>query len=151
MHRARWQRSDKTNQFDNPKFVDFHETLINGSFDSGAIDLLRLESGGHAIAYLYNLKHSGHVSFYLSGVDYDLARSYRPGLLAHWLAIERYLAGGERVYDFLMGQNQYKERLSTDRAEMIDLVFWRPKFALDLEHTLRRVRQLASRRIVQDK
>jgi hypothetical protein len=148
LHRTRWQRGDKPSQFDNPKFVAFHETLINSSFDSGAIDLLRLESGGHAIAYLYNLKSGGHVSFYLSGIDYALARSFHPGLLAHWLAIERYISEGERAYDFLMGQNQYKERLSTDRAEMIDLVFWRPNFVLDLEHMLRRVRQYASRRIV---
>jgi hypothetical protein len=79
-----------------------------------------------------------------------LARKFHPGMLAHWLAIERYLSDGESVYDFLMGQNQYKERLSTDRAEMIDLVFWRPKLALDLEDFLRRVRQLVSRHVIQD-
>ena len=150
LHRAKWQNSDKTTQFDNPKFVAFHESLITRSFDSGAIDLLRLESGGHAIAYLYNLKSGGHVSFYMSGIDYALARKFHPGMLAHWLAIERYLSDGESVYDFLMGQNQYKERLSTDRAEMIDLVFWRPKLALDLEDFLRRVRQLVSRHAIQN-
>jgi len=151
LHRARWPRDGKPTQFDNPKFVAFHETLINSSFDSGSIDLLRLESGGVAIAYLYNLKSGGHVSFYMSGIDYALARRFHPGMLAHWLAIERYLSNGEKVYDFLMGQNQYKERLSTDRAEMIDLVFWRPKPALDLEDFLRRVRQLVSRHVIHDK
>ena len=151
LHRARWPTGDKPTQFDNPKFVAFHELLINRSFDSGAIDLLRLESGGHALAYLYNLKSGGHVSFYMSGIDYALARRFHPGMLAHWLAIERYLSNGEKVYDFLMGQNQYKERLSTDRAEMIDLVFWRPKLALDLEDFLRRARQLVSRHVIQDK
>jgi hypothetical protein len=34
---------------------------------------------------------------------------------------------------------------------MIDLVFWRPKLALDLEDFLRRVRQLVSRHVIQDK
>ena len=143
LHRARWQRGNKPTQFDNPKFVAFHETLIDSAFDQGSVDLLRLESGGQAIAYLYNLKANGHISFYLSGIDYARARAFHPGLLAHWLAIERYLSEGERIYDFLMGQNQYKERLSTDCAEMIDLVFWRPKFALDVEHMIRRFRQNA--------
>lgn len=151
LHRARWQTGNQPTQFDNPKFVAFHESLITRSFDSGAIDLLRLESGGHVIAYLYNLKSGGHVSFYMSGIDYALARNFQPGMLAHWLAIERYLSNGESVYDFLMGQNQYKERLSTNHAEMIDLVFWRPKLALDLEDLLRRVRQLVSKHVIQDK
>jgi hypothetical protein len=151
LHRARWQSGDKATHFDNPRFVAFHETLINTSFDSGAVDLLCLKSGDHPIAYLYNLKSNGHVSFYLSGIDYALARSFRPGLLAHWLAIERYISEGERVYDFLMGYNQYKERLSTDHSEIIDLVFWRPKFALNLEHMLRRVRQFASCHNFEDK
>jgi CelD/BcsL family acetyltransferase involved in cellulose biosynthesis len=102
LHRARWPRDGKPTQFDNPKFVAFHETLINSSFDSGSIDLLRLESGGVAIAYLYNLKSGGHVSFYLSGIDYALARKFHPGMLAHWLAIERYLSNGGSAYDFLM-------------------------------------------------
>ena len=145
LHRARWRSDGMPTQFDNPKFVAFHETLINSSFDSGSIDLLRLESGGAAIAYLYNLKFKGHISFYLSGIDYALARNMRPGMLAHWLAIERYLSNGESVYDFLMGHNQYKEHLSTDCAEMIDLVFWRPKLTLDLEDFLRRARQRVSR------
>ena len=151
LHRARWPSDVKPTQFDNPKFVAFHETLINSSFESGSIDLLRLESGGVAIAYLYNLKFNGHISFYLSGIDYGLARDFHPGMLAHWLAIERYLSDGEDVYDFLMGQNQYKERLSTDRAEMIDLVFWRPKLTLDLEDFLRRVRQRVYRHFVKNK
>jgi hypothetical protein len=137
LHRARWPSSRKLIGFDNPKFVGFHENLIRASFDSGDIDLLRLSAGEKPIAYLYNLKSKGHIGFYLSGIDYSIAEQFRPGMLAHWLAIEHYLSAGANTYDFLAGQNLYKERLCTHQQEMLDLIFWRPRPLLRLENAIR--------------
>ena len=140
LHRARWPSGKKLIGFDNPKFVAFHENLINGSFGSGDIDLFRLSAGDKPIAYLYNLKFKGHIGFYLSGIDYSTAERYRPGMLAHWLAIEHYLSAGANTYDFLAGQNLYKERLCTNQREMFDLIFWRPRPLLRLENTIRNLK-----------
>jgi len=147
LHRARWPSGKNLVGFDNPKFVRFHENLIRGSFGSGEIDLLRLSAGEKPIAYLYTLKFKGHIGFYLSGIDYSTAEKYRPGMLAHWLAIEHYLAAGANTYDFLAGQNLYKERLCTNQREMLDLVFWRPRPLLRLENTIRNLRAAVQGRI----
>ena len=140
LHRARWPSGKKLTGFDNQKFVAFHEHLIRSSFDSGDIDLFRLSAGEKPIAYLYNLKFKGHIGFYLSGIDYSTAEKYRPGMLAHWLAIEHYLSAGANTYDFLAGQNHYKERLCTNQREMLDLIFWRPRPLLRLENTIRNLK-----------
>lgn len=140
LHRARWPSGKKPIGFDNPRFVGFHENLIRGSFDSGDIDLLQLSAGEKPIAYLYNLKFKGHIGFYLSGIDYSTAEKYRPGMLAHWLAIEYYLSAGANTYDFLAGQNLYKERLCTNQQEMLDLIFWRPRPLLRLENAIRNLK-----------
>ena len=48
---------------------------------------LRLSAGDRVLAYLYCFVSDGHVHFYLSGIDYSTGRQFRPGMLAHWLAI----------------------------------------------------------------
>jgi len=103
--------------------------------------MLRLMAGGKPIAYLYNLKFKGHIGFYLSGVDYSAAEKYRPGMIAHWLAIEHYLASDANTYDFLAGDNLYKERLCTNQREMLDLIFWRPRPLLQLENAIRNIKR----------
>lgn len=138
LHRERWPSVSVPRGFDNPDFVRFHENLISSAFSSGSIDLLKLSAGDQPIAYLYNLKHKGHVGFYLSGIDYRTAERFRPGMLVHWLAIERYLSEGAEVYDFLAGQNIYKERMSTDQYLMTDLIFWRSSPILMVENFIRR-------------
>jgi hypothetical protein len=138
LHRARWPSGKAPTGFDNLNFVRFHETLLSIGFDGGDIDLLRLSVGDQPIAYLYNLKHKGHVGFYLSGIDYGLAEKYRPGMILHWLAIEHYMLEGAEVYDFLAGHSQYKDRLATDRNSMIDLIFWRPRLKLKIENMFRK-------------
>ena len=43
--------------------------------------------------------------------------------------------------DFLAGENAYKERLSTHRDALVDLVLWRNRALLKVEDALRRMRR----------
>jgi len=144
LHRARW-RADRAEPyasgFDNPAFVDFHHRLIGHAFGSGAIQYMRLTAGDRTLAYLYNLVHAGHVHFYLSGIDYAVDEGMRPGLLAHWLAVEHNLAAGHGLYDFLAGDARYKRSLSTHQDRMQWLVLQRPRWRLRLEDIGRHLRQ----------
>jgi CelD/BcsL family acetyltransferase involved in cellulose biosynthesis len=140
-HRRRWSGGLQPSGFDNPLFVAFHRALVQGAFEHGVIEVLCLEAGSRAIAYLYNFRLDGHAYFYLSGIDYEHAEQYRPGMLAHWMAIERYVSMGDRIYDFLAGDNTYKARLCTDQAIQQDWIFWRPSVALRIEDLLRRLRR----------
>lgn len=144
LHRRRWgglSDDPYSSGFDNPAFVDFHRRLITLAFPSGGIQYLRLSAGGQPLAYLYNFVSGGHVQFYLSGIDYGVDPSVKPGLLAHWQAIEHNLASDRSVYDFLAGDARYKRSLSTGQDRTLWLVLQRPRWRLQLEAVARRLKR----------
>lgn len=135
LHRARWGGEDDdphSSGFDNHAFVAFHRRVIELTFPTGGIQYLRLRAGSKVLAYLYNFVAGDRVHFYLSGIDYSDPKA-KPGMLAHWLAIESNLAAGRRVYDFLAGDARYKRNLSTHRSRTLWLVLQRPRWRLQLE------------------
>ncbi len=144
LHRRRWggaQDDPYASGFDNPAFVQFHRRLIELAFPTGGIQYARLLAGDAVLAYLYNFVSDGHVHFYLSGIDYSVDPSVKPGMLAHWLAIEHNLADGREVYDFLAGDARYKRSLSTGRDRTLWLVLQRPRWRLQFEGFARRLKR----------
>lgn len=136
LHRARWAGASGESSesgFDNPAFVAFHRRLISHGFDAGAIEYLHVRAGDTTLAYLYNFVADNRVQFYLSGVDHRIDPALRPGLLAHWAAIERAFAAGRASYDFLAGDARYKRSLSTGSGRTLWLVLQRPRWRLKLE------------------
>lgn len=138
-HQARWTAKGERSGFGIPTFVEFHRELIRQAFPSGHIQLLRCTAGSQAIAYLYNFQLDGRIYFNMSGIDYSYER-FKPGMLAHQLAIEYNLRQGARLYDFLGGASRYKESLSTHGDAQQWLVLWRPRVKLLVEDALRRFR-----------
>ena len=136
LHRARWGGTvgeSLSGGFDNPAFVRFHESLIRRAFPTGGIQYLRLQAGNTVLAYLYNFVSGLNIHFYLSGINYQHEDSLRPGMLAHWQAIESNLKAGKKVYDFLAGEARYKRSLSTFEDRALWLVLQRPRLTLRLE------------------
>ncbi len=145
LHRARWGGADDGPQasggFDNRRFVAFHRRVIELEFAAGRIQYLRLRAGDAVLAYLYNFVVGDRVHFYLSGVNYELDPKTKPGMLAHWLAIESNLAAGRRRYDFLAGDARYKRNLCTDSSRTLWLVLQRPRWRLQFEASGRRLKR----------
>lgn len=140
LHRTRWGSGPANTGFDNPRFMQFHRGLIRDGFDAGHVELLRISAGQTVLSYLYNFLLDGRVYFYLGGVNYDVDVKFKPGMVAHLLAIERHLASGSRVYDFLAGRNRYKESMSTHSASQEWLVLQRPRLRLHVERAVRTLR-----------
>jgi Acetyltransferase (GNAT) domain len=141
LHQVRWNQFGKFDGFANPTFSEFQHGLVQTCFDNSTLQMFRLDAGGTTLAYLYNFIYKGKVLFYMSGVNYKDTDQYKPGLLAHWLAIEYNLAAGAKTYDFLAGTNRYKESLSTHSANRVCLRLRRPKFFFTIEHWLRQVKR----------
>jgi len=102
--------------------------------------LLRVQAGGRDLGYLYNFRKHGRVSAYQSGFD-DADCKRRPGVLSHSLAIGWNARNGERVYDFLAGENQMKSSFATDRYVLTWQVIRRPLLKYRLESLARHVVQ----------
>lgn len=141
LHRARWAVPGTRSGFDIPSFRVFHGRLIEQAFEAGSIQMLRISAGDTPIAWLYNLVLDGHVHFILSGIDFERFERFKPGMLAHWMAIELNLANGARLYDFLGGSQRYKASLGTHSSTQRWLALWRPRPALLLEDWLRGIRR----------
>jgi hypothetical protein len=146
-HRMRWQTKSqkKCTGFDNQNFTHFHKNLIRDSFDDGVIEYLKLTAGIHTLAYLYNFRFKKATFFYLSGINYTLGEKFRPGIVAHTLAIENSLSDDAIKYDFMAGENRYKESLSTNKSEQQWLTLQRPRPKLKLESLARKLKFVLSR------
>ncbi len=150
LHKARWsgRQGQRYSGFDNPHFVTFHRALINASFGSGGIDFFRARAANRPFAYLYCLRLDRTEHFYLSGVDYEIGDRYKPGLLAHVLAIQHCLDQGLSTYDLMAGKNRYKESLANDRSTQEWLVLQRPRWIFSAERAARAIKhRLAPSRI----
>lgn len=136
LHQAYWNARGQPGAFATEFARRFHDALIRSQSDSGSAQLLRVAAGDEPIGYLYNLAHRGTIASYQSGFRYTDDAKLKPGLVSHALAIQSALASGAHSYDLLMGRQQYKEMLATQRGEMAWLVIQQPRLRFRLERGL---------------
>lgn len=140
LHQARWEPRGKPGAFAYPFYVRFHERLIKDGLPEGVVELVRVSAGEVPIGYLYNFLYRGRVYYYFSGFRYEADNRLKPGLVSHALCIERHLARGMAVYDFMAGDNRYKTSLGQPGPKMISVLIERPTPRVRLEYLLRRLR-----------
>jgi len=120
IHTTAWHAKGKAGAFDNPHFAEFHRHLIDRTFESGGVDLLRLRAGNEVLGYLYNFKWRNVVYAYQSAFTIGSTDSrHRPGLVAHVLAMQLYREEGFVEYRFLAGDARYKRSLSNDADALV--------------------------------
>ena len=142
LHQSYWTGRGETGSFANPFFEEFHRLFIERRFAAGEVELLRASAGDETIGCLYNFRYGGRVYGYQSGFAYEEDPALKPGLVSHYLAIERNLADGAAVYDFMAGFGQHKRSLGTDRRQMVWLSGQRPRVKYRLERALRCAKNL---------
>lgn len=118
LHEATWQARGQPGAFATEYLRRFHHALVLRAMAEQTLDMLRVTSGGEVVGYLYNFRLRGEVSAYQSGLA-AAAGHEKPGLTCHALAIERALADGDAVYDFLGGADRYKLSLANDEAPLL--------------------------------
>jgi Acetyltransferase (GNAT) domain len=142
LHSIKWNKTSSDQEgFALPAFYAYQQDLVKTSFAKNQLQMLRLSAGERPLAYLYNFIYQKNCLFYMSGIDYADTEEFKPGLLAHWYAIEKNLAEGNHTYDFLAGTNRYKESLSSDINNRVCLVIRRPDIRFKLEDLVRSLRR----------
>ncbi|WP_412971975.1 GNAT family N-acetyltransferase [Glaciecola sp. MF2-115] len=141
-HISRWENTIVGSGFSNPTFVKFHQNLIKKNLESGSIDIIKITAGDSVICYLYNFIQGNDVKFYLSANNYEETGSaLKPGLVAHYLAIQHYINKGFELYDFMAGESQYKRSLASTASPIFLCVFSKKKLKFTLENKLRELKQ----------
>jgi hypothetical protein len=115
----------------------FHERLIERALEHRQLQLLTVAAGDEVLGHLYNFVNAGRVVTYQSGFNYAGDNKAKPGMVAHALAIQYNVEAGEDVYDFLMGDSQYKRSLAERSGEMAWIEVRRPLMRFHVEDALR--------------
>ncbi|MHA7881214.1 MAG: GNAT family N-acetyltransferase [Saccharospirillum sp.] len=139
VHKRQWGQDSG---FHNTTFVNFHQRLIQ---DSALPVIHTLTLNGQCIAAHYNLNYQRGLYFYLGFAEKTLSPKIKPGLLLHAEVIQRCIADGLKLYDFMAGDMQYKRQLSTRQQPMRSIRLSQPRCKYRIEHQLRLLKQRYSR------
>lgn len=140
-HLRRWGAGPDQSGFANPDFVRFHRQMICEQWPSGGVDLVSLRVGDDEVAGFYNLLYRQVVYFYLGGIVAEDDNRLKPGLLGHSLCIEDYRNHGFRYYDFMGGDERYKQNLGQCHGNLVQISLQRNRFKLRLESAVRKARR----------
>ncbi len=144
LHKARWSVNGEKSAFDMLPFMSFHEEIMRAGFEKGEIDVIRLTLGQGAseiyMGMLYNFIHKGQVYFYMSALKYENYSGLKPGMTAHCAAIEHYIEVGMDIYNFMAGDNRYKQSLGQKKEQMLSYYYKRPRLMFFIEDTLKKIK-----------
>jgi CelD/BcsL family acetyltransferase involved in cellulose biosynthesis len=141
LHQQYWVSKGQPGAFGSDFALRFHRSLIRRRFSEGEIQLAEIRAGTQPIGYLYNFVHDRVVYNYQSAFRYESDPRLKPGFVSHYLAVRHSVNAGMRTYDFLMGNQRFKESLATDRGRMAWLVLQKPRIRFALEQAALTLRQ----------
>lgn len=112
LHQNYWTKKGQNGSFSNKNWKYFHKAIIYNFSEN--TQLARISFGEHIVGYLYNLI-DGDIAYSMqSGFNYSVNKNDRPGLISHFLLTNYYIANSFKKYEYLAGEAQYKQSLSTN-------------------------------------
>ena len=145
LHEDTWTNRSQQGAFASDYLYQFHKQLIQNRFKYGEIQLLRIKYENNLIGCLYNFIYKNKVYFYQSGINYNLDKRLKPGLIAHVEAIRHNATEGHKIYDFLAGSSRYKMSLATHHNRMIWIRLQKPLLKFRIEDSLKTFKNLLVR------
>jgi len=141
LHQLRWPQSG----FRLAGFTEFHQQMIEHGIADGSVQLIKITLDATTRVYLYNFISAGKVYFYLSAIAEPAgltagSNKAKPGLVAHYLAIDFYKKQGFVAYDFMGGEARYKASFANEITELCITRFQRPLPLLRIEHWLKQLK-----------
>ena len=124
LHRARWASKEHTQGIFGPQQMEeFYRKAVRALFDKGAARLYALRLDGRIIASADVLVENNKAYSYIGGFDPEFA-AFSPGSLVLEYAIARSIEEGAREFDFLRGQEAYKQAWGAREYRSARLFLW---------------------------
>ncbi len=121
LHQARWEQQGTRGCFASSRFAAFHAEMLSSFWQRGMLSLTSLRHGERTVAASYSVRHRGHVYFYQAGVDPAWLHC-RPGHSLRCCEVRRAIERGDRVFDFLGGDEEYKSQWATRQTAMLNVI-----------------------------
>ncbi len=147
LHSETWRKRSQEGAFSSGYLFKFHQQLIKSRFAHNEIQLIRIKCAHNTVGCLYNFVYKNNVYFYQSGINYNLDKRLKPGLIAHVEAIKHNTHAGHKTYDFLSGNSRYKMSLATHQNRLIWVRLQKPLLKFRIENALKAFKYLLMGRV----
>lgn len=107
LHQARFKERDEPGSFADARFVAFHRAAALRGLEHGTLQLDYLKIGDEYVAIDYAYRLGRTVLGYSATFNLQWAK-YSAGIVMLGRTLERAIAEGVQVYDFLEGEEDYK-------------------------------------------
>lgn len=144
LHQQRWTALGEPGSYASHRFEQFHRTLIERLLPQGRVVLCRLQHEGQTAACAQFLIDGNRVLLYQGGWNPELQR-LSPGFAIDCLCLGEACRRGYDAFDFLCGETEHKQRLSTDAAELVWLKWRRPRWRFTMLNAARQTRSALRR------
>src|SRR5215472_5152582 len=122
LHQLRWQGRGESGTFAGRERRQFYERLSLRLLASNRLEFWILELDGRIAAAQFAMRYRNNV--YQLQEGYDPAHSSdRVGMVLRAEVLRRLISEGVRIYDFLGGTDQYKQRWGASRGQYRDITF----------------------------
>lgn len=122
LHTARWTADGKAGAFASRRFLALHRELARKWIPEGRAALATLRDASRPLAVIYGFIERDEFHFYQSGATRDRLESIAsPGIAINLLLMDALSQRGIAVYDFLLGQQQYKQEYRTSGRSLTRL------------------------------
>jgi CelD/BcsL family acetyltransferase involved in cellulose biosynthesis len=126
LHAKRWQERGKTGNLFQAEKQSFYHELASNCLAQGWLEFWILEFDGKPVACEFGFCYDGVYSFLQGGFDPEFG-VYSVGVVLRASIMQSLIERGFRIYDFLLGEDDYKERWGGQRYPLADYCFARPK------------------------
>ena len=127
LHQKRWRQKHMPGVFYSKRIRDFHKDVAKDMFLKGELSLFELKDGVKTVVSLLSYHVGGIRYYYISG--YDIEYSKRSvGNITVGLAIKHSIEEGDRVFDFLRGDEEYKRNWTSLKKRNMRFVASKPTF-----------------------
>lgn len=124
LHHSRWEQKGEAHAFSSPAYVGFHRDVIHASREQNQLRIYCLEVEGTVIAMYYFYRFRDTVYYFQGGFEPRYER-LRPGLCLMGYAIEHAIREGNREFDMLRGEYEYKRQWAKQTRATHQVVAYR--------------------------
>jgi CelD/BcsL family acetyltransferase involved in cellulose biosynthesis len=125
LHAKRWQHRGKSGSLWQEKKQRFYFELGKRCLERDWLEFWLLEFDGKPVACEFGFRYEGIYSFLQAGFDPDYS-SYSVGAVLRVFIVQDLIRRGFRGYDFLLGEEHYKERWCAEKRPLLFLSVARP-------------------------
>jgi CelD/BcsL family acetyltransferase involved in cellulose biosynthesis len=127
LHEKRWQKDGGSELSGHPRLVSFQRDLVRELSRTGLLRFDELWADGECRASVYGLDSGETFYYYNSGYDLEWSK-HSVGLVLIGLSIKSAIERGNKVYDFLRGEEIYKFDWANYQTELVTVNLSRRTF-----------------------